>query len=250
MPRQPVAAPDTPFFTPGTLRFLTDLARNNSREWFLTNKTRYEIEVKAPALRLIEALAAPLADLSPQIVASAKPVGGSLFRIHRDVRFSGDKSPYKTHIGMTFYHAATKPTSRAQSTGNAMLGRLDGPVLYLHVQPGECFLGGGVWHPQKEALGLIRRYIVNNPASWTQATRAPGLPSPWALGGETLSRPPAGFDPAHPLIADLKRKDFIASHPLTDEELLAPGLDRRLAERYRQIGPLIDWLCGALDLEF
>jgi uncharacterized protein (TIGR02453 family) len=250
MPKKPAAALSAPFFTQDTLKFLSDLATHNSREWFLANKTRYELDVKAPALRLIEALAPRLAEISPQIIASAKPVGGSLFRIHRDVRFSSDKSPYKTHIGMSFYHAATKATPRAQSGGTAMMGRLDAPVLYLHIQPGECFLGGGVWHPQKEALGLIRRYIVNNAASWTEATRAPGLPAPWSLGGESLSRPPAGFKPDHPLIEDLKRKDFIASHPLSDDDILAPDLDQRLAQHYQQIAPLIDWLCGALDLEF
>jgi uncharacterized protein (TIGR02453 family) len=238
-----------PTFTPHTFRFLRELARNNSREWFQQNKPRYEEHVRDPALQLIAQMREPLAAISPQLIAEPKPVGGSMFRIHRDTRFSSDKSPYKTHVGITFYHAATKAVARSEGS-NAAMGRLDAPVLYLHIQPGESFLGGGIWHPQPDTLKLIRGYVLNNPQSWKDVTRPPKLPRQWSLGGESLSRPPKGYDPQHELIEDLKRKDYIVSTRLSDEQLMAPDLAKQLLKQYRPVVPLYDWLCGALDLEF
>src|SRR5690242_4968105 len=100
------------YFTPATFKFLRDLKRNNRRDWFEKNKARYEAEVKQRCLRFIADLAGPLQKISAEYVANPKPVGGSLFRIHRDTRFSGDKTPYKTHAGMRFYHRATRATAR------------------------------------------------------------------------------------------------------------------------------------------
>ena len=238
-----------PYFIQDSFAFLKELAQNNSREWFVANKARYEESVRGPCLRLIADLADPLKDLSPQLTAVAKPVGGSLFRIHRDTRFAGDKSPYKTHAGMYFSHAAASKAARGDA-GNAAFGRLDAPGLYLHVQPGASFLGGGIWHPQSETTQRIRDYMVSNPASWKKATRDPKFLKVFALGGESLVRPPKGYDPAHELINDLKRKDFIASAPIDDDVLLRPDLIKLLMTRYALMTPMLDWLCGALDLDF
>lgn len=238
-----------PYFSDDTFKFLRALAKNNSREWFQANKDRYETQVRGPCLRLIGDLAEPLHAISPQITAIAKPVGGSLFRIHRDTRFSGDKRPYKTHAGMYFSHVAAKSAARGEA-GNAAFGRLDAPGFYLHVEPGGCFIGGGIWHPQPPTVKRVRDYMVSNPASWKKATRDPRFLKMFALGGDTLSRPPRGYDPEHELIEDLKRKDFVASAQLDDAELLRPDLVKLLSARYRLMTPMIDWLCGALDLEF
>jgi uncharacterized protein (TIGR02453 family) len=238
-----------PYFTDDTFKFLRQLAKNNNRDWFLANKPRYEDHVRGPALRLIGDLSDPLHAISPQLTAIAKPVGGSLFRIHRDTRFANDKRPYKTHIGMYFSHAAAARSARGDA-GNAAMGRLDTPGLYLHIEPGGCFLGGGMWHPQPPTLKLVRDYIVSNPASWKKATRDPKFRKAFEMGGEQLARPPRGYDPAHELIDDLRRKDFIASAALDDADLLRPDLPRRLAARYALVAPLLDWLCGAVDLDF
>lgn len=238
-----------PYFTEDLFKFLRQLAKNNNRDWFLANKPRYEAQVRGPALRLITDLADPFKDISAQLTAVAKPVGGSLFRIHRDARFSADKSPYKKHVGMYFAHAAASKAARGDA-GNASMGRLDTPGLYLHIEPGACFLGGGIWHPQSETTQRIRDYMVSNPASWKKATRDPKFLKVFELGGEALVRPPKGYDPAHELIADLKRKDFIASVPIDDEVLLRPDLIKQLMARYVLMGPMLDWLCGALDLDF
>lgn len=237
------------YFSDDTFKFLRQLAKNNSREWFTAHKARYEASVRGPALRLIADLADPLRDISPQLTAVAKPVGGSLFRIYRDTRFSGDKSPYKIHTGLYFSHAAATKAARNDASGGAP-GRLDAPGLYLHIEPGRCFLGGGIWHPQPETTRLIRDYMVSSPASWKKTTRDPKFLKVFALGGEALVRPPKGYDPAHELIDDLKRKDFIASAPLDDEVLLRPDLIKQLTTRYVLMAPMLDWLCGALDLDF
>ena len=239
----------SPYFSDDTFKFLRQLAKNNNRDWFLKNKERYEASVRAPALRLISDLADPFKDISAQLTAVAKPVGGSLFRIHRDTRFANDKSPYKTHIGMYFSHAAATKAARNDASGGAP-GRLDAPGLYLHVEPGRCFLGGGIWHPQPETTRLIRDYMVSNPASWKKATRDAKFKKVFELDGETLARPPKGYDPAHELIEDLKRTDFIASTRIDDAIVLRPDLVKQLMARYAQMGPMLDWLCGALDLDF
>lgn len=239
----------TPYFTPASFKFLRDLQRNNSREWFEKNKPRYEADVRQPCLRFIADLAAPLQKISPHYVANPKPVGGSLFRVHRDTRFSKDKSPYKTHAGMSFYHEATRATPRG-SDGNAGFGRLDAPVFYLHLEPGQCFIGGGLWHPQPETVKRVRNYMLNNPASWKKATRAAIFRKTYALEGETLARPPQGYDPAHELIADLKRKDFVCTAQLEEAALCDAAAMKTVLKHFSLAAPLLDWLCGALDLDF
>ncbi|MBV8062994.1 MAG: DUF2461 domain-containing protein [Nevskia sp.] len=246
-----MAQQGTVYFTPASFKFLRGLARNNSREWFAAHKQDYEGQLRQPFLRLIADLAEPLRKLNPHYVANPKPVGGSLFRIYRDTRFSGDKTPYKPWAGATFYHEATRALVRGADGNSGMMGRLDAPVFYLHVQPGECFAGGGLWHPMPETVKRVRGYMTSNPASWKKATHGAAFAKVYGgLGGDSLSRPPRGYDPEHELIEDLKRKDYVCSAPLDDAALCAPGLVKLLLQRYSAALPMIDWLCGALDLEF
>lgn len=241
------AAPSIP---PAAFRFLKDLRKNNNREWFADNKARYERDLRQPCLELIAALAAPLQKISEHYIADPKPMGGSLFRIHRDTRFSADKSPYKLHTGMSFYHAATKAAARGNATGNVSFGRLDAPVFYLHLEPGQCFIGAGLWHPQPESVKRVRNYMCNNPFSWKGATRNAKFRKVYTLDGETLSRPPQGYDPQHELIDDLKRKDFVCMAPITEEQLASPDAVKIVMRHFTLAAPLVDWLCGALELEF
>ncbi|MGZ3415273.1 MAG: DUF2461 domain-containing protein, partial [Isosphaeraceae bacterium] len=176
------------YYSPRLFVFLAQLRRNNRRPWFLKHRQEFEELARQPSLRLITDLQFRLREISPWLVADPKPNGGSLFRIYRDVRFSNDKSPYKTHIGMNFWHASASETVHA-------------PGLYLHLEPKGCFLAGGVWQPDPHALARMRDAIASHPEEWKKAKR--GL----ALGGDTLSRPPRGYPADHPLIEDLKRKD-------------------------------------------
>jgi uncharacterized protein (TIGR02453 family) len=238
-----------PYFTPATFRFLRALKRNNRRDWFHAHKDAYEAHVRTPCLRLITDLGEPLRAISPVLVANPRSVGGSLFRIHRDTRFSNDKSPYKTYAGMSFYHLATRATARG-SGGTAAMGRLDAPVLYLHLAPGDSFTGGGIWHPQPETLKRIRDFLLDNPRTWKAVSRDKAFRRVFELTGDALSRPPRGYDPAHELIEDLKRKDFVTGAPLTDAELMQPDLLKVLVRRFRLMRPFIEYLCASLELEF
>lgn len=227
-----------PYFTPGTFRFLRALARNNDREWFAAHKSEYETQLRAPYLRLIADLAEPLRGISSHYVADPRPVGGSLFRIHRDTRFSSNKLPYKPWAGARFFHERSRE----------LMG--EAPVFYLHVEPGNNFIGSGLWHPGPESLRRVRDYLLSNPASWKSVTRSAAFRRQFELGGDALSRPPRGYDPQHELIDDLKRKDFVCIGTLDDDELLSPQLPKLLLKRYTLAAPLVDWLCGALDLDF
>ena len=227
-----------PYFTPATFKFQRALARNNNREWFAAHKSDFESQLRDPYLRLITDLAEPLRQISPHYVADPRPVGGSLFRIYRDTRFSGDKTPYKTWAGARFSHERSRE----------LMG--EAPVFYLHVEPGNHFIGGGLWHPGKDGLRRVRDYLVNNPASWKAATRSAAFRKQFELGGESLSRPPRGYDAEHELIADIRRKDFVCMASLDDETMLSAQLPKTLIKHFKAAAPMVDWLCGALDLEF
>jgi uncharacterized protein (TIGR02453 family) len=227
---------DFPGFEPELITFLEDLRFNNERPWFDANKARYERCVREPALAFIEAMAPRLAAISPELVADARKVGGSLMRIHRDVRFSRDASPYKTNLGIQFRHRVGKD--------------VHAPGLYFHVEPGECFLASGMWHPAAEPLRQIRDALVERPQAWVAARDDTAFQARWRLSGDRLKRAPRDFDPAHPLIADLQRTDFIAVRDLSEEEVLGPGLPDRVAAEFTTATPLMRFLCKAVGLGY
>ena len=237
------------YFTAKTFRFQRALAKNNNREWFTAHKVEYEEHLKQPFLRLITDLQAPLAKISTHFRADPKPVGGSLFRIYRDTRFANDKTPYKAWAGARFFHERTKianPDATLQRPGTA----IEAPSFYLHIQPGNCFIGGGLWHPETATQRRIRDFIVENPESWKKATRAPAFRRKFDMHEESLSRPPRGYPADHELIDDLKRKNYVAMASLDDATVTGPRLLKAVGDGLRGCAPLIDYLCAALDLEF
>jgi uncharacterized protein (TIGR02453 family) len=222
-----------PHVTPATFRFLRDLAAHNDRAWFEANKARYRTEVRDPLLRFVADFAPHLAKLSRQMLADPRPVGGSLFRIHRDTRFSSDKRPYKTHAGLSFRHAAGRD--------------VHGPVFYLHLEPGEVFAAAGIWHPPADSLARVRDAIVEHPARWKRVRAARGVTLD---AGDPLERPPRGYDPEHPFIEDLKRRSFTASTRFTQTEACAPNFVARFAKACREKAPLVEFLAQAAGLPF
>ena len=134
------------YITPKLFNFLSELKENNNKEWFESNKARYESDVREPLLRFVTDFGVRLAEVSPHFVADARKSGGSLFRIYRDVRFSKDKTPYKTNAGLQLRHESGKD--------------VHAPGFYLHLQPNEVFIGVGIWHPDNTTLGKIRDAIV------------------------------------------------------------------------------------------
>lgn len=224
------------YFTKATFRFLRDLKANNNRPWFTENKSRYEEVLRQPFLQLIADLQAPLARISTHFVADPRGQGGSMFRIHRDTRFANDKTPYKTWSGARLFHERSR--------------QVDAPSFYMHFQQGDCFVGGGKWHPEPESVKRIREFIINNPAAWKNATRSRSFTSHFSLGGDSLVRPPRGFDPENELIDDIKRKDFVASERFADSIAISSELKPLLVDRFKRVAPMIDYLCASLDLDF
>jgi uncharacterized protein (TIGR02453 family) len=228
--------PTAGYFTDATFEFLGDLAANNTRAWFERNKARYDSDVKEPALRFITDFGPHLKKVSTHFRADPRPVGGSLFRIHRDVRFSKDKSPYKTHTGIHFRHFASKDAHA--------------PGFYLHIQPGEVFVGVGIWHPDGATLAKIRGRVAEEPDEWKKASKGRAFRSRFSLAGDSLSRPPKDFDPGHPMIEDLKRKDFIGVAELDERDLTRGSFLTDFAALCRAGGPLNRFICGALDIPY
>jgi uncharacterized protein (TIGR02453 family) len=226
----------SPYFTDKTFKFQRALARNNNREWFLEHKADYEATLRQPFLRLITDLQPALREVSEHYRADPKPVGGSLFRVHRDTRFSNDKTPYKAWAGARFFHARSKV--------------VEAPSFYLHVQPGHCFIGAGLWHPQPETQRKIRQFIFDNPGNWKAAVYSPAFKKKFTMDGESLVRPPRGFPADHELIEDLKRKDFVATMVLEDDVVLGSRLLKAVGDQFKGLAPMMDYLCAALDLEF
>lgn len=224
------------YFTPALFEFLSELEAHNDRAWFAANRDRYIEEVQEPALAFIADFAPRLKAISPHFRADAKVQGGSLFRIHRDTRFSADKTPYKTNTGVHFRH------DRSQDA--------HAPGYYLHLQPGECFMGAGVWHPETKVAYRIRERIAEDPAAWKTAAYGATFAGTFSLGGDSLVRVPKGFDAGHPFIEDLKRKDFTASARLTEQQATDPGFMDEFTENCQRATPFMAFLCGAVGVEF
>jgi uncharacterized protein (TIGR02453 family) len=224
------------YFTPKSFALMREFARNNNREWFTANKARFEETLRDPFLRLIGDLATPLAKISPHFRADPRTQGGSMFRIYRDTRFSSDKTPYKTWLGARLYHERSK--------------QVPAPTFYMHIQPGRHFVGGGLWHPEPPTLKRVRDFLADNPAAWKKAVHNKRFAERFEVGGESLSRPPRGYDPNHELIEDIKRKDFAAWTEFGDREACSSELRDILIAGFKGVAPMIDYLCAALDLEF
>ena len=221
--------------TSDLFRFLEELKANNDRIWFKSNQARFEQTVREPLLAFIAAFEEPLANISPSMLAIAKKSGGSMFRIHRDTRFSKDKSPYKTWAAVQFRHEAGRDAHA--------------PCYYLHLAPGDVFVGAGIWHPDRAALDAIRVLIDEKPAKWVKARDAVLLAG-WDLEGDALKRIPRGYAADHPLADDLRRKDFIAVRRLSEQDVVQSGFLQRYTDLCREPIKLMKFLTEALGLPF
>ena len=225
------------YFTPKLFAFLRDLEENNDRVWFKANQHRYEEHVREPALEFIMDFERPLKKISPNFVADARTVGGSLFRIQRDTRFSKDKTPYKTHTGVHFRHFMTREDVHA-------------PGFYLHLEPGGCYAGVGLWRPSTENACKIRSAIADDPGRWRRVAHGKQFREIYGLDGDSLKRPPKGFDPEHPLLLDLKRKDFIAGTKLTQKVVTSSDFMDEYTRISKRATPFMHFLAEAVDVEF
>ena len=222
------------FFSPATFKYLEKLDANNNRIWFESHRQEYENAVRTPALDFIAAMADDLHALSPHFLALPRKVGGSLMRVHRDVRFGKDKRPYKTNIGIQFRHTQGKD--------------VHAPGFYLHLEPKECFLGVGIWHPDAPALAFIRTAIVENSAAWIKTSRDKRFSRMYELAGDSLANAPRGYAKDHPLLQDLKRKDFIAVAEFSSNLATNARFQTEVVKSFRIALPYMRFLCRSLEL--
>jgi len=217
--------------------FFRELKANNNRVWFEDNKQRYRESVQAPMSAFVSAMEPELRKISKNFVCDPRPNGGSIFRIYRDVRFSKDKRPYKEHAGCYFRHVRGKD--------------VHAPGYYMHFAPDEVYFGGGSYMPDPDELARIRTAIATRPAAWKKVVADKTFKK--MLGevqGDALSRAPRGFDPAHPLIEDIKKKSFFAGRDGEVKRARSPALIGEVTSVFRATSPLVRFLCGALDVPF
>lgn len=218
-------------------KFLAELAKNNNKAWFDENKPRFAASVQEPLFAFMDSLAPRMAKISAQITIEAKKSGGSLQRIFRDTRFSKDKSPYHTHVSVIFRHEVGK--------------KVPAPGFYLRIDTAKVTLGAGIWQPEGPAVLAIRTAIVEDAKRWKRVRSDAKFRELYGeLQGESLKRPPKGFDPEHPHVEDLKRKDLVGFREMKLSELTKPSFLDEVDRSYRVSKSLMKFLCDALDLSF
>jgi uncharacterized protein (TIGR02453 family) len=225
-------------FRPAALTFLRQLRRNNRREWFLEHRETFDEEVLGPLRTLVSEMDVRFARFAPEIAGEPKR---SIFRIYRDVRFSKDKSPYKTHAAAWFQHR-----NASHGVGSETHGA--GAGFYFHLEPGASLLAGGMWMPPRPSLNAIREAIAAKPAEFAKSMGSTAFKRRFGTLSEEgmLKRLPRGFDPGHPAEPWLRYQSFTVSARLGDAEVT----DRRLADRLERgfvtVLPMVRWLNGAL----
>lgn len=224
-------------FNPAFFQFLEDLKANNNKVWFQENKERYRKVVQDPLLDFVVAMEKPLQKISPHYVADPRRNGGSIFRIYRDVRFSKDKTPYKEHAACNFRHEAGKD--------------VHAPGFYLHLANDKLIFGGGVWGPSSDVLYQIRDAIREKPSEWKKVINNKTFKETFAgVDGESLVRPPNGFDKNLPYITDIKRKSFYAMREADPKLALEDGFFNEVVKTYNALTPLLKFICKAIDLPY
>jgi uncharacterized protein (TIGR02453 family) len=233
-----VETPEFRGFTPDALGFLKRLARNNRRDWFERNRAVYEAEVREPLRALVEEMDVRLARIAPELTGDPRR---SIFRIHRDVRFSADKSPYKTNAACQFYHC-----DAGRGAGQDAEGA--GAGLYFQLADGECFVAGGIWMPARPALEKLREALADDPDGLDAVVRAPAFRRRFGRLSEEamLTRMPRGYAEDHPAARWLRYKSFTAYRPLTAREATSRRLPAALERDFAVLVPLVRWLNGAI----
>jgi uncharacterized protein (TIGR02453 family) len=218
-------------FPPETLKFLRQLKRNNNREWFLAHKDVYELKVQAPMIELVLMLGQTLQHSAPEFVANPKR---AIYRIYRDIRFSADKSPYKTHVAAIFVPRGIPKKS--------------GACLYFHIEPAEVLIAGGLYMPDSPTLRVVRQHIAANWADLASLTNQRSFKKLFgSLQGDRLVRPPLGYSADHPAIDLLRQKQFYVSCTEPAELAEGPELLPRLLTLFSAMIPLVRFLNAPIE---
>jgi uncharacterized protein (TIGR02453 family) len=232
MARAAELPPPPPFegFSSQSFAFLRDLAERQDRAWMAEHRDVYERSLRDPLASLVAAVSDGLADAGSPLRGDPRR---SLFRIHRDTRFSKDKRPFKTNVGATLTRDGAK---------------LSPGLLYVHIDPAGPFLAAGFYHPEPADLHRLRRRLADHPDDWRMmrdGLSRDGL----AISGETLARPPRGFESVTEadLVEALKLKSWVVRTPMTETDCSEPGLVGRILAFARTTAPLLDFGWAALE---
>jgi uncharacterized protein (TIGR02453 family) len=213
-------------FTDQTQAFLRRLRRHNNREWFRLHRDEFERDVRGPMISLIERLASDFREFAPELAASPR---ASLYRIHRDTRFSPDKSPYKTHVAAVFPHRD--------------LPRHRGAGLYLEVTPDRVLVGGGIYAPEPADLQRVRAHLASRQASFRVLVESPAFRRAFGgVEGRSLQRVPRGYPADHPAGAYLKLRQLLAGCEYPAALATSPRFYRTVVTCFRQLAPFIRFL--------
>lgn len=225
-------------FTPAALSFLRRLKRHNEREWFKARKEEFETLLQRPLKLFVEEMDVRLAMLAPELHGDPKR---SIFRIHRDTRFSKDKTPYKTHVSCWFTHVRA-----GHGVGTETHGA--GAGYYFHVEPGASVVAGGIWMPPRPALQSIRARIAARGAELRTILRGRALVQRYSRLSEEgkLMRTPRGFDRDHPESDLLRHVSFTISTPLSDADVVSTSLPKIVEKEFVAMRPMVRWLNDAL----
>ncbi|MCY7292840.1 MAG: DUF2461 domain-containing protein [Ferruginibacter sp.] len=210
-----------------TLQFLTELKKNNTKEWFDANRKRYESskeDVQNITGELIKAIGVHDEDIAQLQVKECT------FRINRDVRFSKNKAPYKSNISAIF----SKGGKKADTAG-----------FYLHIEPGAAFVAAGYWSPEAKKLASVRQEIDYNLVEWKKILSSKKFKQHFTDGlskEDTLQRPPKGYDEENPAIEYLKLKSFIVTKKITDAELQDKNYTKNIVSIFTAVKPMLDFL--------
>jgi uncharacterized protein (TIGR02453 family) len=229
------------YFTAESLRFFRGLARHNAKPWFEAHRAEYEEHVKEPMAELVREMDLRMAKFAPEMTGDPKR---SMFRLNRDVRFSSDKSPYKTHAACWFFHG----------DGSSKVGREahgGGAGFYFHLQPGASFAGGGLWMPPRPALQRLRAAMAADPPGFEKLVLAPRLRKRLrGLSEEAmLKRAPRGYAEDHPAARWLRYQSFTVGRPVTDAQATSARLTAALEADFTLMLPLVRWINGVLGLK-
>jgi len=227
------------YFTSAVFKFLRELEENNDRPWFEENKERYISTIREPAKEFIADFEPRLTNISDHFIADTRTNGGSLMRPYRDTRFSKDKTPYKTNEGIQFRHEIGKD--------------VHAPGFYLHLEPGACFAGVGMWRPEAKVARKIRDSIFEDPDGWRKATKLKSFTDTWDLSVEDddrLKRVPKEYGDDFIYADDVRMKSFIAGSRLTQKSVTSASFDNDLAKLFVKASDLTRFLCKAVGLPF
>lgn len=237
------AVPAFEGFRPEAIAFLAELAEHNSRDWFQPRKSDYERLIKRPMEQLCVALEA---EFRARLIPLHADPASSPFRIYRDVRFSKDKSPYKTVAAASFAWAGDN------ADGETVRGRSHSAAVhasggYFSFGPGSIYAGGGMWHPAPAWLTAFRHRIVDDLDGFRAIVGAPEFVAAFESvsdDGESLKRVPRGFPPDHPAADLLRLKNVTFGRRLSDDEAFSPGLPVLLADTFATATPVLRYLAS------